>query len=216
MPIFCKNCGKYGHFFYQCMNPITSIGVIAFRYLPLSHTAGSTESLLGSHLTTRRREYLIIRRKDTLGYIDFIRGKYSINNKHYILNMFKQMTEDERKRIIHYAKEEMKLLKAKASEEQKQEKIKKQMLKISNKAKEKNKQPNIKHLVAENESNQNNENVIIQNNVFYDNIVIDLSGNILTGKCKQKLKTGINKDKECGCKIFMDNLCKRHYNLSKN
>ena len=106
-PIFCNNCGKYGHFFYQCNNPITSIGIIAFRYLPLSHTMGSTTSLAGSHLTTRKREYLIIRRKDTLGYIDFIRGKYSIHNKQYILNMFKQMTDDERQTILRYVKEEM-------------------------------------------------------------------------------------------------------------
>lgn len=106
-PIFCNNCGKYGHFFYQCNNPITSIGIIAFRYLPLSHTMGSTNSLSGPHLTTSKREYLIIRRKDTLGYIDFIRGKYSIHNKPYILNMFKQMTDEERQTILRYVKEEM-------------------------------------------------------------------------------------------------------------
>ena len=103
-PIFCNNCGKYGHFFYQCNNPITSIGIIAFRYLPLSHTFSNTSL---PTLTTRKREYLIIRRKDTLGYIDFIRGKYSIHNKQYILNMFKQMTDDERQTILRYVKEEM-------------------------------------------------------------------------------------------------------------
>jgi hypothetical protein len=91
-PIFCNNCGKYGHFFYQCNNPITSIGIIAFRY---------------SSKPSVKREYLIIRRKDTLGYIDFIRGKYSIHNKPYILNMFKQMTDEERQTILRYVKEEM-------------------------------------------------------------------------------------------------------------
>ena len=29
--IFCNNCGNYGHVFYQCKRPITSIGIIAFR-----------------------------------------------------------------------------------------------------------------------------------------------------------------------------------------
>jgi len=76
---------------YQCNTPITSIGIIAFRNCP---TAPS------------KREYLLIRRKDTLGYIDFIRGKYSPYNKQYILNMFKQMTHEERQRILKYAKEE--------------------------------------------------------------------------------------------------------------
>lgn len=91
--IFCNNCGKYGHMSYQCNTPITSIGIIAFRNC-LTNT------------TTNRIEYLLIRRKDTLGYIDFIRGKYSVYNKQYIINMFKQMTNDERKRILKYAKEE--------------------------------------------------------------------------------------------------------------
>lgn len=89
--VFCNNCGKYGHMSYQCNTPITSIGIIAFRNCP---TAPS------------KREYLLIRRKDTLGYIDFIRGKYSPYNKQYILNMFKQMTHEERQRILKYAKEE--------------------------------------------------------------------------------------------------------------
>ena len=42
----------------------------------------------------------MIRRKDTLGYIDFMRGKYSIHNTKYILNMFKQMTRVEKARLL--------------------------------------------------------------------------------------------------------------------
>jgi len=34
----------------------------------------------------------MIRRKDTLGHIDFMRGKYSVYNKHYLINMLNQMT----------------------------------------------------------------------------------------------------------------------------
>ena len=91
--VFCNNCGKYGHLSYQCNTPITSIGIIAFRNCP-------------GYSLKPKREYLLIRRKDTLGYIDFIRGKYSPYNKPYILNMFKQMTHEERQRILKYAKEE--------------------------------------------------------------------------------------------------------------
>ena len=53
--IFCNNCGKYGHLFHQCKFPITSIGVIVFRY----NNEGEIE-------------YLMICRKDSLGYIDFL------------------------------------------------------------------------------------------------------------------------------------------------
>ena len=28
---FCNNCGKHGHLFHQCKNPITSIGLIVFN-----------------------------------------------------------------------------------------------------------------------------------------------------------------------------------------
>ena len=79
---YCNNCGKIGHVFNLCKMPITSIGIIAFR---------KNED--------NEIQYLMIRRKDTLGHIDFIRGKYSVKNKHYILNMLNQMTEDEKTRI---------------------------------------------------------------------------------------------------------------------
>ena len=67
--------------------PITSFGVIIFRIRP----------------DNGQREYLMIRRKDTLGYVDFLRGKYQVRdndvNRQYILNMFKQMTRREKERI---------------------------------------------------------------------------------------------------------------------
>lgn len=81
--ICCNNCGKPGHSFHQCKFPITSFGVIAFRYNPY----------------IADYEYLIIRRKDTLGFVDFMRGKYSVYNREYICNMISQMTSHEKRRI---------------------------------------------------------------------------------------------------------------------
>lgn len=80
METYCNNCGKVGHVYSQCKIPITSFGVIAFRFNP----------------EKREYEYLMIRRKDTLGYIDFMRGKYSTHNRHYLINMIKQMTNQEK------------------------------------------------------------------------------------------------------------------------
>jgi len=79
---YCNNCGKQGHLYHQCKMPITSIGIVVFRYNK-----------------KKELEYLMIRRKDSLGYIDFMRGKYSIYNKDYIMNMFKQMTIAEKEQI---------------------------------------------------------------------------------------------------------------------
>jgi ADP-ribose pyrophosphatase YjhB (NUDIX family) len=87
----CNNCGKQGHTFKQCKNPITSYGVIVFRMSPMS----------------QERQYLMIRRKDTLGYIDFMRGKYSVSNQTYILNMIHQMTVQEKNKLKCFTFDEL-------------------------------------------------------------------------------------------------------------
>ena len=43
----------------------------------------------------------MIRRKETLGYIEFMRGKYTIQNKEYILNLIKQMTVTEKEGLLN-------------------------------------------------------------------------------------------------------------------
>ena len=90
---YCNNCGKFGHYYHHCKIPITSIGIIVFRFRDLSFN----DIFFNNNKTNDKIiEYLMICRKDTLGYIDFMRGKYSIYNKEYIMNMIKQMTEEEK------------------------------------------------------------------------------------------------------------------------
>ena len=78
----CNNCGKQGHMFHQCKLPITSYGIITFR--------SSIEGL----------QFLMIRRKDSFGYIDFVRGKYSPYNLIQLITMVDEMSLDEKKRIL--------------------------------------------------------------------------------------------------------------------
>lgn len=78
---FCNNCGKHGHLFHQCKNPITSIGIIVFN---------KRDNL----------KYLMIRRKDSLGYVDFMRGKYPLFNKRYLLNIINEMTVSEKQNLL--------------------------------------------------------------------------------------------------------------------
>lgn len=68
--------------FHQCKLPITSYGIVAFR--------SSIEGL----------QFLMIRRKDSFGYIDFIRGKYSPYNVCQVRTMIDEMSLDEKQRII--------------------------------------------------------------------------------------------------------------------
>jgi len=79
---FCNNCGKTGHAFHQCKHPITSIGIIAVRY------------------KNNNLEYLMIRRKDTLGFVDFMRGKYPLYNKLYLMNIINEMTLSEKNQLL--------------------------------------------------------------------------------------------------------------------
>ena len=79
----CNNCGKLGHLFHQCKLPVTSYGIILFR-----------SSLNGL-------EFLMLRRKDSFGYIDFIRGKYSPHNIVHIQNIINEMSLDEKDKILN-------------------------------------------------------------------------------------------------------------------
>ncbi len=80
----CNNCGCYGHIYYHCRRPITSLGIICYRYNP----------------TLKKNEYLLVQRKDSLGYVDFLRGKYSENNDYQLRNIIREMTSYEIKQIL--------------------------------------------------------------------------------------------------------------------
>ena len=75
----CNNCGNYGHLFYNCKKPITSFGILCYRR-NLKNTI----------------EYLLVQRKDTLGYVDFLRGKFSETNNFQLINIISEMTEEEK------------------------------------------------------------------------------------------------------------------------
>jgi 8-oxo-dGTP pyrophosphatase MutT (NUDIX family) len=79
----CNNCGKQGHQFHQCKLPITSYGIIAFHFDP-----------------NYGIQYLMLRRKDSFGYIDFIRGKYSPNNVYQLQNIINEMSAYEKEIIL--------------------------------------------------------------------------------------------------------------------
>jgi 8-oxo-dGTP pyrophosphatase MutT (NUDIX family) len=78
----CNNCGKQGHLFHQCKIPIISYGIIAFRH------------------SNKGLQFLMIRRKDSFGYIDFIRGKYSPNNIEQVQNIINEMSIIEKEMIL--------------------------------------------------------------------------------------------------------------------
>ena len=98
---YCNNCGKSGHIYSNCSVPITSIGVIAFRNsseyekIKEENKKGECECKLEN-----KYEYLMIQRTDSFGYVEFIRGKYSLYNCQYIKNIIDEMTVYEKNNIL--------------------------------------------------------------------------------------------------------------------
>ena len=98
---YCNNCGKSGHIYSNCSVPITSIGVIAFRNsseyekIKEENKKGDCECK-----PENKYEYLMIQRTDSFGYVEFIRGKYSLYNCQYIKNIIDEMTVYEKNNIL--------------------------------------------------------------------------------------------------------------------
>ena len=75
----CNNCGNMAHGYKYCKHPITSNGII--------------------HVTPEGK-YLMICRRKTLGYVDFMRGRYNAHAPAYIMNLINEMTVDEKAAIL--------------------------------------------------------------------------------------------------------------------
>lgn len=61
-----------------CSQPISSFGIICYR------------------MRRGEPEYLMVQRKDSLPFVEFIRGKYNVQNRGYIIRLLNGMTREER------------------------------------------------------------------------------------------------------------------------
>ena len=87
--IYCNNCGLKGHIQRDCRNPVLSCGNLIFRK------------------DTEEPQVLMIQRKDSLCFIEFIRGKYDVFNIDYIQILFDKFTVDEKRCIINNSFDEL-------------------------------------------------------------------------------------------------------------
>jgi len=102
----CTNCGLSGHFFRNCMSPVTSYGIIAVKY-PNNMNVSS----LFSKSTINNRDdslhFLLIQRKDSISYVEFIRGKYNPQDNEYISKLLRNMTQKEQYQILSMTFDEL-------------------------------------------------------------------------------------------------------------
>lgn len=91
--IFCNNCGQRGHTFRECREPILSCGILLVRNL----TSPSRPSCLP--ISPNNLEILMVRRKDSMSYTDFVRGKFEPENTVYVHTLLQHMTQGEINRL---------------------------------------------------------------------------------------------------------------------
>lgn len=85
--IYCVNCGEKGHVVKDCNGPITSFGIISFKIVEsekdeMYDKNNKLQEILSTVAINNSKKYpktkfLMIQRKDTMGFTDFVRGKYS-------------------------------------------------------------------------------------------------------------------------------------------
>ena len=78
--IYCRNCGKRGHKYKECLYPRLSYGIA---------------------LLNDNDEIVMIERKDSISYIEFIRGKYKLENPGYIQLLFDRMSVFEKEILLN-------------------------------------------------------------------------------------------------------------------
>ena len=90
MENYCNNCGNFGHLYKDCRHPILSYGIILYN-----------------KEKTEREEIIyriiMVERKDSLSYIEFLRGKYKTPlNYEYIQLLISRMTKEETKKLLSF------------------------------------------------------------------------------------------------------------------
>ena len=96
--IKCGNCGKKGHIYKDCVSPVMSMGLICIRYdkKRINDIISKGSHHLTTNTTTSKQypkiKYLLICRKHSTAFVEFIRGKYEITKPEYLLKLFERMT----------------------------------------------------------------------------------------------------------------------------
>ena len=124
--LFCLNCGKNGHISKKCLCPIISIGIICVKIniddIDLNSIINYSKKIQNKYLFSTDEiiklkklkkkinsidlknydnliQYLLIRRKNSMNYVEFIRGKYDINNIDYLMRSVNFITLSEKEMI---------------------------------------------------------------------------------------------------------------------
>ena len=114
---YCSNCGKFNHKYKECREPVTSMGIINIK-LEQSHynslvklseifkkinkkidvndyNNNNLKDIRYIYKFKKIVQFLLIRRKHSLNYIEFLRGRYNTNDIKKITSILGLMTKEE-------------------------------------------------------------------------------------------------------------------------
>ena len=112
---FCNNCGKGNHTSRQCQHPVISCGMLLYKRVP-GQAVTTVPDLDPQNLAYFRLDaagvyakpqageqtavkFLLVRRRDSLDYVEFVRGKYELGDIKYLYHVFSGITRTERERL---------------------------------------------------------------------------------------------------------------------
>ena len=119
--VYCVNCGEKGHVVKDCNGPITSFGIVAFKTVDnhkqethdkniklqeiIQQSTDKSYNILykSNNNMYPKTKFLMIQRKDTMGFTDFVRGKYPDDENEIakILPIFlNEMTQQEKQNLL--------------------------------------------------------------------------------------------------------------------
>ena len=78
----CSNCGRNGHFFRECKDPILSLGILAYNR------------------ANTGIQFLLVRRRVSIGFIELMRGKFEPRDTDGIQVLVDQATLSERQMLL--------------------------------------------------------------------------------------------------------------------
>jgi len=84
--LYCGNCGKIGHTYKKCVDAVISLGIILYNNIQINNYY--------------EIKILLIQRRDSIGFIELLRGKYQEKDETYLMKLIENMSNDERDRVL--------------------------------------------------------------------------------------------------------------------
>lgn len=91
--LYCGNCGKIGHTYKKCLEAIISLGIILYDTIQINNYS--------------EIKFLLIQRRDSIGFTEFMRGKYQERDESYLMKLIEIMTDTERNRLLTQSYDEL-------------------------------------------------------------------------------------------------------------